>query len=159
MRAAENLIAQGRLENPEDARGLILAIRSGDPHRAELGQRLRDISDSAESRSLAEGLFAQIMRRAPVDRAIFLRKMVRSNPPTSEEEWLDFKSGLHGPPAKLEPLGDDKIKEIWSTALAGFANTGGGVLIWGIEVRPTRTAGNGKNGRRSVGSEAGSAPG
>jgi len=70
--------------------------------------------------------------------------MVGSQPPTFEEEWLDFKSGIHGHPAKPAPLSDDTLKELWSTALAGFANTGGGVLIWGIDARPTPTAGSGK---------------
>jgi hypothetical protein len=87
-------------------------------------------------------MFARIMRLAPSDRASALRNMVGSSPPTFEEEWLDFKSGVHGPPAKPEPLSEGKIKEIWSTALAGFANTGGGILIWGIDARPTATAGN-----------------
>jgi hypothetical protein len=59
--------------------------------------------------------------------------MVNSTPPTFEEEWLDFKGAAAIPP--------DKVKEIWSKALAGFANTGGGVLVWGIDARKDRTTG------------------
>lgn len=63
----------------------------------------------------------------------FLNSMVNSTPPTFEEEWLDFKGAAAIPP--------DKIKEIWSKALAGFANTEGGVLIWGIDARKDPTTG------------------
>lgn len=56
-----------------------------------------------------------------------LNGMVKSSPPTFEEEWVDFKGA-----AIIAP---DEIKKIWSKALAGFANTGGGVLIWGIDAR------------------------
>jgi len=85
--------------------------------------------------SNAQYLFEQIMS-AP-DKAAYLRAMVGAVPPTFEEEWLDFKAGLGGPPTALVPLKDEKIKELWSTALTGFANTGGGVLIWGIDARAT----------------------
>ncbi len=64
----------------------------------------------------------------------FLQGMVNSSPPTFEEEWLDFKGASPLPP-------DPKIKEIWSKALAGFANTEGGVLIWGIDARKDPTTG------------------
>lgn len=42
-----------------------------------------------------------------------------------ENEWLEFKAA--------DKIEDRNIKENWSTALSGFANTGGGVLIWGIK--------------------------
>jgi len=63
----------------------------------------------------------------------FLQGTVHSTPPTFEEEWLDFKGAAATPP--------DKIKEIWSKALAGFANTEGGVLVWGIDARKDPTTG------------------
>ncbi len=76
----------------------------------------------------------------PTKRAELLRAMVGSSPATFEEEWLDFKAGFSGPLTKPEPLSDETIKRAWSTALTGFANTGGGVLIWGIDARPTPSA-------------------
>ena len=57
-----------------------------------------------------------------------LNGMVNSSSPSFEEEWLDFKGATPVPP-------DNDIKKIWSKALSGFANTGGGVLVWGIDAR------------------------
>lgn len=54
---------------------------------------------------------------------------VNANPPTVETEWLDFKAG--------HEITEDAIKRIWSKALAGFANTQGGVLVWGFDCRKT----------------------
>ena len=64
----------------------------------------------------------------------FLQGMVNSAPPTFEEEWLDFKGADPMPP-------DSDIKKLWSKALSGFANTEGGVLIWGIDARKDPTTG------------------
>jgi hypothetical protein len=141
---AEAMLADGRLPDAVAALTLIQAIQSGDPDREELGYRLRDMCDLAEARSLAQSLFGRIMQQAPSGRANFIRAMVGSTPPTFEEEWLDFKSGIQGSLARSESLSEDKIKEIWSKSLAGFANTGGGVLIWGIDARPMPSAGTGK---------------
>jgi Putative DNA-binding domain len=59
--------------------------------------------------------------------------LVSSQPPTFETEWLDFKGADHLP--------DENLKEIWSKALSGFANTGAGVLIFGIDARKDQTTG------------------
>ncbi len=63
----------------------------------------------------------------------FLESLINSTPPTFEADWLDFKG------AEKLKLGekdkDRKIREIWSTALSGFANSGGGILVWGIDAR------------------------
>ncbi len=48
-----------------------------------------------------------------------------------ESEYLDFKGTGGG------RCGESKIIKIWSKCLSGFANTEGGVLIWGIDARPT----------------------
>ena len=63
-----------------------------------------------------------------------------------ENQWRDFKEAkfIYDP---LPPEGvdngkkhreekkrrDDSVKELWSENLSAFANTGGGVLIWGIK--------------------------
>ena len=85
--------------------------------------------------SNAEQLFHEIV--SATDRIAVLRAMVSTASPTFEEEWLDFKSGTDGPgpPAPPVDLSADTVKKLWSTALSGFANTGGGVLIWGIDAR------------------------
>jgi hypothetical protein len=137
---AEELIARGQFDDAALAQSLIQAIKSDDPHRAELAQRLGGLCDLAEAGSLAERAFLQITRPAPAERPAILRGMVGSTPPTYEEEWREFKSALHGPLGRQTPLGDEQIKSVWSEALSGFANTGGGVLIWGIEARETPSA-------------------
>lgn len=45
----------------------------------------------------------------------------------NEAEWLDFKNG--------RIASNEKIREIWSKALSGFANSGGGIVIWGIQTK------------------------
>jgi hypothetical protein len=62
-----------------------------------------------------------------------LCSLVGSSPPTFENEWRDFKTA--------DRLNDDKLKETWSRALSGFANSGGGVLIFGIDARKDKATG------------------
>lgn len=52
----------------------------------------------------------------------YLAAFVGSDPPTFETEWLDFKGHDEGDPLR-----------IWSEAVSGFANTAGGVLVWGLD--------------------------
>jgi hypothetical protein len=58
----------------------------------------------------------------------FVKGLINSDPPSFETDWLDFKGAEN-----IKPL---DIKKIWSEALSGFANTEGGVIIWGIDARP-----------------------
>lgn len=76
--------------------------------------------------SPARNLFDQIVANASP--AMLLQSYISSSPPTFETEYLDFKGC-----AKLQPNED---KKIWSEALSGFANTGGGLLVWGLDCRP-----------------------
>jgi len=66
------------------------------------------------------------------ERAAFLRSLVKTSPPTFETEYLDFK---------CEPQNEKNTKEIWSKSLGGFANTEGGVIVWGVDARPDSTSG------------------
>lgn len=51
--------------------------------------------------------------------------LVSTSPSTSETEWLEFKSG--------DGLDETFIKKTWSKCLSAFANTSGGVLIFGLK--------------------------
>ena len=65
------------------------------------------------------------------DRAAFLRQLLADE---REEEWLDFKGSIdRNPKPGDKPLADGKVKSIFSQAVCGFANTAGGVLVWGID--------------------------
>ena len=70
--------------------------------------------------SLAEQFFNDC--RGASDCRAHLRGLVAAQTP--ETDWLDFK---------CRPSRDANAKEIWYKALSGFANTEGGVLVWGIE--------------------------
>lgn len=84
-----------------------------------------------EKPSIAREFFLRIKKAT--DPVAELTRLVGANPPTFESEWLDFKGA--------QKISDREIKHIWSQALAGFANTQGGVLIWGIDARKDRTTG------------------
>lgn len=90
------------------------------------------VNDVTTRPSVAASLFEDIIAHpGHVNSVAFLRAMVNSNPPTVETEYLDFKSAsING-----QQISDNDIKRIWSEALAGFATTGGGVLVWGIDAR------------------------
>lgn len=75
--------------------------------------------------SSAEAFFAELFGQT--DPFSFLVGLTKSAPPTFETEWLDFKGDC----------GPKDILKTWSEAVSGFANTEGGVLIWGIDCRKT----------------------
>jgi hypothetical protein len=81
----------------------------------------------------AQTFFDQIMGAA--DPLSEIRNLINPASPVFEDEWKDFKSGTAGPAGAQVPLPDNVVKETWSTALSGFGNTGGGVLVWGIDCR------------------------
>lgn len=70
--------------------------------------------------SRAHEFFRQIVEHG--NPARFLEEMVHSKRP--ENEFLEFKGA-----SKIQRK---QVKEFWSQALSGFANTEGGVLIWGV---------------------------
>jgi predicted HTH transcriptional regulator len=76
--------------------------------------------------SQAKNFFEQIF--ASPEPGKFLRSLIASSSPTFETEWLDFKGA--------ERILNSDLKKTWSEALSGFANTQGGVLIFGIDARP-----------------------
>ena len=72
------------------------------------------------------------MLAAP-DPAAFIRDLCSLKPPTFEDDWLDFKN--HPGTGN-----EEKVKEMWGEALSGMANNQGGVIIWGVDARKTKTA-------------------
>jgi hypothetical protein len=77
--------------------------------------------------SLARNFFDGIVNATDTVGAI--RSLINADPPKYEDDIFD---------CKREPLHADKnvrrqnLLEIWSAALCGFANTQGGVIIWGL---------------------------
>ena len=72
-----------------------------------------------ERPSIAKEFFLKIT--GDTDPVAAIKRLVGATPPVFETEWLDFKGA-----AKITP---QIVQEKWSIALAGFANTQGGVLI------------------------------
>jgi Putative DNA-binding domain len=81
--------------------------------------------------SLARAFFDQVVGSGEPVAAI--RGLINSNPLTTESDYFD---------CKLEHIDEKKRekgnKEIWSKVLGGFANSGGGVVIWGLDARKTK---------------------
>jgi hypothetical protein len=84
-----------------------------------------------EKPSNARNFFNKLTRDSNPSAAI--QRLVNATPPVFENEWLDFKGA-----AQINEAG---IKNTWSEALAGFANTQGGVLIWGVDARKDQATG------------------
>ena len=62
-----------------------------------------------------------------------ISSLIDEDSPEREAEWLDYKNGKDIP---LDTTaGKDKIRELWGKALSGFANSGGGLVIWGIQTK------------------------
>jgi hypothetical protein len=76
----------------------------------------------------------------------YLSEIANKSADTKENEWREFKSGgFIGASPKSGAAGrgsfnpEQKVKAIWSECLGAFANSGGGVLIWGIKA-PNKVA-------------------
>jgi hypothetical protein len=76
----------------------------------------------------------------------YLSNLAQKSAKTEENEWCEFKSGgFIGVTVKPARAGkapfnpEQKLKAIWSECLGAFANSGGGILVWGIKA-PNRIA-------------------
>lgn len=73
----------------------------------------------------------------------FLEKLAQISAQTDENEWRDFKEAKQLTFANADEgeikKNAKKIKSIWSENIGAFANSSGGVLIWGIKA-PQRLA-------------------
>jgi hypothetical protein len=79
--------------------------------------------------SIANEFFLKITGDS--DPVAAIKRLLNATPPTFETEWLDFKGAAN----------DQDTKKTWSKALAGFANTQGGVLVWGVDARKDQATG------------------
>jgi len=84
-----------------------------------------------EKPSIAKEFFAKIT--GALDPVAELTQLVNSASPVFETEWLDFKGA--------QKIPEKETEAIWSKALSGFANTQGGVIVWGIDARPDKNTG------------------
>lgn len=86
---------------------------------------------TSERSSVAKNFFQATTRAA--DPVAVIKRLVDATPPECETEWRDFKGAAQA--------NDQDTKRTWSKALAGFANTQGGVLIWGVDARKDQATG------------------
>lgn len=66
----------------------------------------------------------------------FIKGLVNRESPVFEGEWLEFK----GATSLKSSANEKSIREIWAKSLSAFANTEGGVLVWGIDARKDRVS-------------------
>jgi hypothetical protein len=83
--------------------------------------------------SSAKDFFERIVGAGRNNAIAYLHSLYDPSNAAFETDWLDFKGA--------ENMTPDQFKREWSTkewsiALSGFANTGGGVLVLGIDARP-----------------------
>jgi hypothetical protein len=84
-----------------------------------------------ERPSIAKQFFLKITGDS--DPVAAIKQLANPTPPQFETEWLDFKGAAQ--------ITDADVKKTWSEALAGFANTQGGILIWGVDARKNQATG------------------
>ncbi len=78
--------------------------------------------------SLARDFFDKILAPGE-DNAANIRSLIGSK---LEDDWLDAKRAYLDTKQR-----ENDCKENWSKLLGGFANNQGGVVIWGLDARPT----------------------
>src|SRR5262245_5485191 len=115
-----------------------LGWRAGE--KAEAGLRQGDHRHMISRPSLGQEWFSELKKRPEPDRHAYLLGRVRSTPPTYEADWLDFKVGDDPAIPDKKKLAEEQQK-VWSKALSAFANSGGGVLIWGIKAEKDKATG------------------
>ena len=71
--------------------------------------------------SVPKNLFEEIARNGEAAARQHLESLVNSDEKTFETQYLEFKSG------RTQNVGDP-----WSQELSAFANSDGGIIIWGI---------------------------
>lgn len=60
---------------------------------------------------------------------------LNTDPDSEENEWRDYKEVFWWDGTQVE---DNKLKDLWSENLSAFANSGGGVLIFGWQTKGRR---------------------
>ena len=77
--------------------------------------------------SRAKAYFDEI--KLPGNGTKFLKQLAGSETPTFESEFLDFKGGYE----LMRPEKKDELTKLWAKNLSCFANSDGGVVIFGID--------------------------
>jgi hypothetical protein len=87
------------------------------------------------SPSVAREFFDRIVGEKNQVEAI--RGLIDPNNPCFESYWLDFKGEEQPKPGRTpDPKQQEESnRRAWSEYLSAFANTGGGVVLWGIDCR------------------------
>ena len=84
----------------------------------------------AREPSLAENFYKEITSLIDPDRFKFISNLAAPGRVVFETEWLDFKR---------QPQKDEHLRKICSKSASEFANTAGGVMIWGIKAVKDKT--------------------
>lgn len=91
--------------------------------------------------SLARQLFDRVV--AAADPVAAIRGLINPADPLFESDWIDFKGEEPARPGRTpDPRQQEKSnRRAWSEYLSAFANTGGGVVLWGIDARKMEVEG------------------
>jgi hypothetical protein len=83
----------------------------------------------SETQTQSQHLFEKYTNANSVD---FIKSLPNLPEKTFETDWLDFKSGKSK---------DEDIKKIWSKAIGAFANSEGGIIVWGVSAKKDQITG------------------
>jgi Putative DNA-binding domain len=83
----------------------------------------------SEIQTQSQHLFEKYTNANSVD---FIKSLPNLPEKTFENDWLEFKSGK---------ARDEDIKKIWSKAIGAFANSEGGIIVWGVSAKKDQTTG------------------
>jgi Putative DNA-binding domain len=79
-------------------------------------------ADTSYAREFFDSIHGQL------DPFAYLSSLPYLPQPFFEADWIDFKG---------QPQNDKDGQHIWSKALSGYANTSDGLIVWGIDTKPT----------------------
>lgn len=82
-----------------------------------------------EIETQSQHLFDKYTNARSVD---FIKSLPNLSERTFETDWLDFKSGKSR---------DEDVKKIWSKAIGAFANSEGGIIVWGVSAKKDTVTG------------------
>jgi hypothetical protein len=96
---------------------------------------------AAPANSLAQTYFERLVSGNPFQ---FLSGLVGSKSPTFESEWLEFHCGPAEATNGSRAVAETKLRAQLSESISAFSNTGGGVLVWGLDAKKDPESGDSK---------------